>query len=290
MSDTRIDTNGETGDDTGREASIGVAVHEAGFTVERRGRVAILTLRRPEVLNALNGALMRALVAVADDLDADPGVGCLVITGVGRAFAAGADIGEMGHLDFEVANAERFLAGWDRLAAIGTPKIAAVTGYALGGGCELALLCDFIIADTTARFGQPEIKLGLIPGMGGTQRLTKAVGKQLAMDLILTGRLLGAERALQAGLVARVVEEGGALDEAVDAAGTIAGYAELTGRLARQAVNRAEESGLSEGLAFERQVYYATFGTAAAAEGIAAFQAKRDPDFHPPTASAPGGA
>ncbi len=253
---------------------------ERGFTIERRGRVAILTLDRPEVLNALNGQLMRDLVTAAEELDAAPDVGCLVVTGVGRAFAAGADIGEMGHLDFEVANAERFLAGWDRFAALGIPKVAAVAGYALGGGCELAMMCDVIIADATARFGQPEIKLGLIPGMGGTQRLTRAVGKQLAMDMILTGRMIDADRALEAGLVARVVDEGRAVEEAVEMAATVAGYADLTTRLARQAVNRAEESGLSEGLAFERQVYYATFGTAAAAEGIGAFQAKRDPDFH----------
>ena len=251
-----------------------------GFRVERRGRIAIVTLQRPEVLNALNGQLMRDLVTAAEALDASGDVGCLVLTGVGRAFAAGADIAEMGHLDFEIAHRERLLAGWDRLAALGVPKIAAVAGYALGGGCELALLCDVIIADTTARFGQPEIKLGLIPGMGGTQRLTKAVGKQLAMDMILTGRMIDADRALQAGLVARVVDEGEAVDEAIEAAETIAGYPDLTARLARQSVNRAEESGLSEGLAFERQVYYATFGTAAAAEGIDAFLAKRDPRFH----------
>ncbi len=257
-----------------------------GFQVEQRGRVAIVTLDRPDVLNALNGRLMTELVVVAEQLDASPAIGCIVINGNGRAFAAGADIGEMGHLDFETANAERFLAGWDRFAAIGTPKVAAVTGYALGGGNELAMMCDIIIADATARFGQPEIKLGLIPGMGGTQRLTRLVGRQLAMDMILTGRMIDANRALEAGLVARVVDEGQALDEAVEAATTIAGYADLTARSARQAVARAEESGLSDGLAYERQVYYATFGTDAAAEGIAAFTEKRPARFHPGTEEA----
>jgi len=266
---------------TSTQTTTQVVTHDSGFRSERRGRVAILTLDRPDVLNALNGQLMTDLVAVAEEADISPDVGCIVINGTGRAFAAGADIGEMGHLDFATANAERFLAGWDRFAAIDTPKVAAVTGYALGGGCELAMMCDIIIADPTARFGQPEIKLGLIPGMGGTQRLTRLVGRQLAMDMILTGRMIDADRALQAGLVARVVDEGLALDEAIEAATTIAGYAELTARSARRAVARAEESGLSDGLAYERQVYYATFGTDAAAEGIAAFTEKRPARFHP---------
>ncbi len=255
--------------------------HDSGFRTERQGRVAILTLDRPAVLNALNAELMDEVVATAEAFDASPDIGCIVLTGAGRAFAAGADIGEMGHLDFESANAERFLAGWDRFAAIDTPKVAAVSGYALGGGCELAMMCDVIIADTTAWFGQPEVKLGLIPGMGGTQRLTRLVGRQLAMDMILTGRMIDAERALAAGLVARVVDEGKAVDEAIEAATTIAGYAELTTRSARRAVARAEESGLADGLAYERQVYYATFGTEAAREGIAAFTEKRPPRFHP---------
>ena len=247
--------------------------------MERHDRVALITINRPEVLNALNAELMIGLVAEAEALDADPSVGCIVITGAGRAFAAGADIAEMTHLDFQTAHDERFLAGWDRLAALETPKIAAVAGYALGGGCELAMMCDFIIADETAKFGQPEIKLGLIPGMGGSQRLAKAVGKQLAMDMILTGRMIDADRALAAGLVARVVPAGEAVAESLGAAATIADYSKLTARLARQAVNRAEQSSLSEGLAWERQAYYAVFGTPAAREGIEAFLHKRTPNF-----------
>ncbi len=254
----------------------------AGFHWRRDGRVALITLDRPDVLNALNAKLMTNLVGLVEHLDADPTVGCLVLTGSGRAFAAGADISEMTDLDFDTAHRRRFLAAWDRFAAADIPKIAAVSGYALGGGCELAMMCDFIIADTTARFGQPEVKLGLIPGMGGSQRLTRAVGKQLAMDMILTGRMIDADRALQAGVVARVAAEGQAVSEAVEAAETIASYAKITTSAARGAVLQAEAS-LDAGLAYERQLYYAIFGTRAAKEGVAAFVEKRDPDFHHPT-------
>lgn len=258
-------------------------VDPAGFRWRRIGRVALITLDRPEVLNALNAVVMKHLVDLAERLDADPTIGCLVLTGEGRAFAAGADISEMTDLDFDVAHQRKFLAAWDRFAALTTPKIAAVAGYALGGGCELAMMCDFIIADRTARFGQPEVKLGLIPGMGGSQRLTRAVGKQLAMDMILTGRMIDAERALQAGVVARVVDEGEAVTEALEAAEVVASYSKTTTASARSAVLQAESSSLQAGLAFERQVYYATFGTEAAREGVTAFLEKRQPNFqHPP--------
>ncbi len=252
----------------------------AGFKWSQAGRVVVICLDRPEVRNALNGEIMINLVELAERLDDDPGVGCLVLTGAGRAFAAGADITEMTDLDFDTAHRRKFLAAWDRFAALRTPKIAAVAGYALGGGCELAMMCDFIIADETARFGQPEVKLGLIPGMGGSQRLTRAVGKQLAMDMILTGRMIDARRALEAGLVARVVSEGRAMTEALEAANVVASYAKTTTAAARSAVLQAESSSLEAGLAFERQLYYAIFGTPAADEGVGAFLEKRQPDFH----------
>ncbi len=250
------------------------------------GRVVLVTLDRPEVLNALNGELMRSLVAELEPLDQDPDVGCFVLTGAGRAFAAGADISEMEPLDHLSAFESDFLGPWDRFVNLRTPKIAAVSGYALGGGCELAMMCDFIIADESARFGQPEIKLGLIPGMGGTQRLTRAVGKALAMDMILTGRMIDGAEAYRAGLVARLVnssagDDVSALSEALEAATTIATYAKSTTMMAREAVGRADQSPLSEGLLFERRSYHAIFGTPAAGEGIAAFLEKRDPDFRP---------
>jgi enoyl-CoA hydratase len=248
-------------------------------TIDRRDRVALVTIDRPEVLNALNGQLMNTQVAELIELDSCDDVGCIVVTGSQRAFAAGADVSEMRQLDHLSAFNQDFLARWDRFAQLRTPKIAAVAGYALGGGCELAMACDTIFADESARFGQPEITLGLIPGMGGTQRLVRAVGKALAMDLILTGRMIDAREAHRAGLVARVVETGTVVDVAIEAAATIAAYAKPTAMMAREAVNRAFESSLAEGLLFERRSYQAIFGTPAAAEGIGAFLDKRPPMF-----------
>jgi enoyl-CoA hydratase len=247
--------------------------------IERDGRVVIVTLHRPEVLNALNGELLAELLDTLTPLDRDPEVGCFVITGSERTFAAGADISEMAPKSSVDMFTEDYFAGWDTFAALRTPKIAAVAGYALGGGCELAMLCDFVIAADTAKFGQPEIKLGVIPGIGGTQRLTRLVGKAKAMDLILTGRLMGAEEAERAGLVARVVPAGRLLTEATDAASAIASYSKPATMVAREAVERALEVGLSEGVLFERRTFHALFATADQKEGMAAFLAKRPAQF-----------
>ena len=247
--------------------------------VEQRGRVGLITLNRPEALNAINAQLLRELLDAATAFDADPGVGAIVITGSERAFAAGADIKEMAdksYLDMYLADV--FATG-DRLAGIRTPLIAAVSGYALGGGCELAMICDILIASDTAKFGQPEIKLGVIPGIGGSQRLTRAVGKALAMDLVLTGRTIDAAEAQRAGLVARVVPVDRLLDEAMDAAATIAAMSLPIAMLAKEAVNAAFETTLSSGLRFERRVFDSLFATDDQKEGMRAFSEKRDPDF-----------
>ncbi len=247
--------------------------------IDREGRVVTVTLNRPEVLNALNSELLAELMAALTPLDADPEVGCFVLTGSARAFAAGADIKEMAPKTGMEMFTENFFAGWDDFAALRTPKIAAVAGYALGGGCELAMMCDFIIAADTAKFGQPEIKLGVIPGIGGTQRLTSLVGKAKAMDLILTGRLMDAEEAERAGLVARVVPAESLLAEAAAAAATIASYSKPVTMVAREAVERALEVGLSEGLMFERRTYHALFSSNDQKEGMAAFLEKREARF-----------
>ena len=247
--------------------------------VEQRGRVGLITLNRPEALNAINAQLLRELLDAATGFDADPGVGAIVITGSERAFAAGADIKEMAdksYLDMYLADV--FATG-DRLAGIRTPLIAAVSGYALGGGCELAMICDILIASDTAKFGQPEIKLGVIPGIGGSQRLTRAVGKALAMDLVLTGRTIDAAEAQRAGLVARVVPVDRLLDEAMDAAAAIAAMSLPIAMLAKEAVNAAFETTLSSGLRFERRVFDSLFATDDQKEGMRAFSEKRDPDF-----------
>ncbi|MEO6533777.1 MAG: enoyl-CoA hydratase [Pseudolysinimonas sp.] len=247
--------------------------------VEQRGRVGLITLNRPEALNAINSQLLTELLAAATAFDADAGVGAIVITGSERAFAAGADIKEMadkGYLDMYLADV--FAIG-DRLTAIRTPLIAAISGYALGGGCELAMMCDILIASDTAKFGQPEIKLGVIPGIGGSQRLTRAVGKALAMDLILTGRTIDAAEALRAGLVARVVPADRLLDEAMDAAATIAGMSLPVAMLAKESVNAAFETTLSSGLRFERRIFDSLFATDDQKEGMRAFTEKRDPRF-----------
>jgi enoyl-CoA hydratase len=247
--------------------------------IERNGRVAIVRLNRPKVLNALNSEVMCEMVTRMGALDGDPEVGCFVITGSERAFAAGADIKELASKSYMDMFHEDFFAPWDKFTAIRTPKIAAVSGYALGGGCELAMMCDLIYAADTAKFGQPEIKLGLIPGMGGTQRLTKLVGKAKAMDLILTGRMMDAAEAERAGLVARVFPADELMTETLAAAAMMAGYGRTAVIAAREAIERAQESSLREGLLFERRTYYALWATQDAQEGMRAFMEKREPAF-----------
>ena len=246
---------------------------------ERRGRVGIVTLNRPKALNALNDRLMREVVAAVEAFDADDEIGAILITGSEKAFAAGADIKEMQPKTFAQVYAEDLFAPWDRLAAARTPIIAAVSGYALGGGCELAMMCDFIIASDTAKFGQPEIKLGVIPGIGGSQRLTRAVGKAKAMDLCLTGRTMDAEEAERAGLVARVVPAAELRGVALEAATAIASMSLPIAMMAKEAVNRSFETTLAEGVKFERRVFHSTFGTADQKEGMGAFVEKRAPKF-----------
>jgi enoyl-CoA hydratase len=247
--------------------------------VERKGRVVIVRLNRPKVLNALNSEVMRDMLAAMQPLDRDPEVGCFIITGSDRAFAAGADIKELASKSYQEMFEDDFLSGWDAFAALRTPKIAAVSGYALGGGCELAMMCDMIFASETARFGQPEIKLGLIPGMGGSQRLTRLVGKARAMDMILTGRMMGAEEAERAGLVARVIPDSKLMEETLAAAETIAAYSKRAVIVAREAVNQAEEMSLRDGRLFERRTYHALWATQDAKEGMRAFLEKREPQF-----------
>ncbi|CAN5158237.1 enoyl-CoA hydratase [soil metagenome] len=247
--------------------------------LERRGRVGLITLNRPEALNALNLALMNDVVAAATELDADAGIGAIVITGSARAFAAGADIKEMSTQSYMEMYLADWFSGWDRLAAVRTPLIAAVSGHALGGGCELAMMCDFIIASDTAKFGQPEIKLGVIPGIGGSQRLARAVGKAKAMELILTGRTIDANEAERAGLVARVVTADTLLDDALATATTIAGMSLPIAMLAKEAVNAAFETTLDAGIRFERRVFHSVFATDDQKEGMRAFIEKRSPHF-----------
>lgn len=247
--------------------------------IERHDRVALVRLNRPNALNALNAQLIQELDAALQTLEADAGIGCVVLTGSERAFAAGADIKEMREKDFAEALLGDFLARWDEVARLRKPIIAAVSGFALGGGCELAMMCDFILAADTAQFGQPEIKLGVIPGSGGTQRLTRAIGKAKAMELCLTGRMMGAEEAERAGLVARVLPAQDLLAEAIRTAQTIAAMPALAALLAKEAVNRAFETTLAEGMRFERRAFYALFATRDQKEGMAAFIEKRKPNF-----------
>ncbi|WP_182359622.1 enoyl-CoA hydratase [Tomitella gaofuii] len=248
--------------------------------LERSGRVGVITLNRPKALNALNTQLMTDVTDAVAALDTDPGVGAIVITGSEKAFAAGADIKEMSTKTFEDIQAEQFFGRWDVLTRARTPIIAAVSGYALGGGCELAMMCDMIIASDTAKFGQPEITLGVIPGMGGSQRLTRAVGKAKAMDMCLTGRNMKADEAERAGLVARVVPAEDLRDAALEVAATIAGMSKTTAAMAKDAVNAAFETPLAEGLRTEKRVFYSTFATDDQTEGMAAFIAKRKPEFN----------
>ncbi len=247
--------------------------------VDREDRVGIITLNRPQALNALNSQVMVEVTTAAAEFDADPGIGAIVITGNAKAFAAGADIKEMATLSFsEVFDAD-FFAAWGKLAAVRTPTIAAVAGYALGGGCELAMMCDLIIAADTAKFGQPEIKLGVLPGMGGSQRLTRAIGKAKAMDLILTGRNIDAAEAERSGLVSRVVPADDLLTEAKTVATTISRMSRSAARMAKEAVNRAFESTLTEGLLYERRLFHSSFATDDQSEGMAAFTEKRPANF-----------
>ncbi len=241
--------------------------------------VGRITLNRPEALNALNRAMMLDVVAAATELDRDTGIGAIVITGSPRAFAAGADIKEMQPMEYPGVYVDDLFSGWDRLAELRTPLIAAVAGHALGGGCELAMLCDILIAADTAKFGQPEIKLGVIPGIGGSQRLTRAVGKAKAMDLCLTGRVMDVTEAERAGLVSRVVPAADLMTEALQMAATIAAYSPRVSAMVKESVNRSFETTLAEGIRFERRVFHSTFGTADQKEGMAAFLEKRSPTF-----------
>ncbi len=247
--------------------------------ISREGGVALIRLNRPKQLNALNSALAAQMVAAVQALDADAEVGCLVITGDDRAFAAGADIAEMAGLGAAEMAAQDFFGEWEAFARSRKPKIAAVNGYALGGGCELMMMCDFAIAGEGARFGQPEVKLGVMAGIGGTQRMTRLIGRARAMDLHLTGRMMDAAEALQAGLVARVVPDAEVLPQAMEAARLIAGYSRPAVRLIREAIDRAEEVSLAEGLLFERRVFHGLFGSPDQQEGMAAFLEKRAPVF-----------
>jgi enoyl-CoA hydratase len=247
--------------------------------VETKGRVGIVRLNRPQALNALNAALIAELNAAIDTFESDPNIGCMVITGSDKAFAAGADIKEMAAQSYLDAFMGDFVADWDRVARARKPVIAAVAGFALGGGCELAMHCDIIIAADNAKFGQPEIKLGVIPGIGGTQRLTRAVGKAKAMDMCLTGRMMDAAEAERAGLVARVVPLAVLMDEALKAAETIASMSLPAVMVAKEAINRAFETTLAEGIRFERRVFHALFATEDQKEGMAAFVEKRPAKF-----------
>lgn len=240
-------------------------------------RVGIIRLDRPEALNALNTALIGELEAALSDFEANEDVGAIVITGNEKAFAAGADIKEMQSREYmDWFMNERF-AAWEKAAACRKPVIAAVAGFALGGGCELAMMCDFIIAAESARFGQPEIKLGVLPGLGGTQRLTRLVGKSKAMDMCLTGRMMDAAEAERAGLVSRVVQNDKLLDEATSAARTIAGMSQPAAKMVKECINRAYESTLAEGIHFERRMFYSAFAMKDQKEGMQAFVEKREP-------------
>jgi enoyl-CoA hydratase len=243
-------------------------------------QVGIITLNRPKQLNALNDQLMDELGAALKVFDADARIGCIILTGNEKAFAAGADISVMAKFDFADAYGQDFITrNWEQIRSVRKPVIAAVSGFALGGGCELAMMCDFIIAADTARFGQPEIKLGIMAGAGGTQRLPRAVGKSKAMDMALTGRMMDAQEAERAGLVSRVVATDKLMDEALGAALMICDYGQLSVMATKEAVNRAFESGLSDGLMFERRLFQSMFATSDQKEGMDAFLAKRKPVF-----------
>ena len=248
--------------------------------VDTQDQVGIITFNRPQALNALCADLIRELAEALDAFEADAGVGCIVVTGSEKAFAAGADIKEMQNFNYMDAYQRDFITdGWERLAQCRKPTIAAVAGFALGGGCEIAMMCDMIIAADTAKFGQPEIKLGTLPGAGGTQRLTRAIGKAKAMDLCLTGRMMGAEEAERAGLIARIVEADKLMDEAMDAASVIAGMSRPAVLINKESVNRSFETTLAEGIRFERRMFHSTFAMEDQKEGMAAFAEKRKAEW-----------
>ncbi len=248
--------------------------------VERLERVGRITLNRPQALNALCAGLVDELGRALDDLEGDDGISAIVVTGSEKAFAAGADIKEMKDRDFvAVYRADFITRGWERLAACRKPTIAAVAGYALGGGCEIAMMCDIILAADSAKFGQPEITIGAIPGAGGTQRLTRVVGKAKAMEMCLTGRMMDAEEAERSGLVARVVPAAALQDEAMKLARKIASMSQPIAMMVKESVNRAYETTLAEGIRFERRLFHAVFATADQKEGMSAFAEKRKPAF-----------
>ncbi|MNZ66741.1 putative enoyl-CoA hydratase echA8 [compost metagenome] len=248
--------------------------------LEVQGRVGLITLNRPQALNALNSQLIAELNLALDHFEKDPQIRCMVLTGSAKAFAAGADIKEMADLTFPQIYLDDFFAPADRIASRRKPLIAAVAGYALGGGCELALMCDFIYAADNARFGQPEINLGVLPAIGGTQRLTRALGKAKAMEMCLTGRQMDAHEAERAGLVARVVPVESLLEETLKAAHAIAEKSLPSTMMVKESINRVFETSLSEGVRFERRVFHAVFATADQKEGMAAFVEKRKPVFN----------
>jgi enoyl-CoA hydratase len=247
--------------------------------VETHGAVGLIRLNRPEALNALNAKLIGEVNAAMDGFERDAAIGCMVLTGSEKAFAAGADIKEMQDKTYPDTYMDDFIAHWDRIAQRRKPIIAAVAGFALGGGCEVAMMCDFIIAADTAKFGQPEIKLGVMPGAGGSQRMARFIGKAKAMDLCLTGRMMDAAEAERSGLVSRVVPADALVAEAIKAAATIASYSQPIVAMTKESVNRAFETTLSEGLRFERRLFAAMFATADQKEGMAAFVEKRKPAF-----------
>jgi len=248
--------------------------------LEKRDRVGLVTLNRPKALNALCAELVVELEQALNELEADADIGAIVVTGSEKAFAAGADIKEMKDRGFiDVFTSDFITKGWERLAQCRKPTIAAVAGYALGGGCELAMMCDLIVAAETAKFGQPEITIGTIPGAGGTQRLTRALGKAKAMDMVLTGRMMDAAEAERSGLVARIVPADKLLEEALGMAAKIASFSLPATMMAKEAVNRAFETSLAEGLKFERRLFHSTFATQDQKEGMNAFAEKRPPSF-----------
>ena len=247
--------------------------------VERDGSIAVVQMNRPQSLNALSDEVMGGVVRALEELDADDEIRCVVLAGGDRAFAAGADINELAAATPITLYENRRIDRWDTIRALRTPLVAAVSGYCLGGGCELAMTCDLIVASETAQFGQPEINLGVLPGAGGTQRLTRAVGKSVAMDVILTGRFLSAQEALAAGLVARVVPKEAWLEEAKRVARSIASKSPVSVRLAKEAVDKAFEAPLAVGLDFERRAFYLARASEDATEGLKAFVEKRKPDF-----------
>ena len=247
--------------------------------VTHTDRVATITLNRPKALNALNTQVMNEVTGAAAELDADPGVGAIILTGNEKAFAAGADIKEMAELSFADVFAADFFAAWGKFAATRTPTIAAVAGYALGGGCEVAAMCDIVIAAENAKFGQPEITLGILPGMGGTQRLARSIGKAKTMDLVLTGRLMDAAEAESCGLVSRVVPTADLLEDALKIGEKIADFSLPAVMSAKESVLQAFESPLDAGLKYERRLFHATFATDDQSEGMAAFVQKRSPQF-----------